>query len=361
VRQDLAAAQAKGDEFAIRYYEGLLADSTRLSSFTVTSEAVFLQPAQAVVEAAIARDPRYGRNIPVVAIDEWPTGTLNAESVRFKEGFAVLLNAGSNILFHEVIAAMLKNSEGKIESEQLDRLATLLVEYANGLNLLSLSAPVIPELEKRIRLKIYCDALRNFIVAHEYGHILRGHFKDAPIVDSSTSAELKEQFIRKSWDQEFQADDTATELTLGKDFPTAEQQKTLVDADSSYDIETIRTAAELQAACAAPVIMFTIMPFFDLAVRVIRGTPKKTLYETHPPPYQRRERYVQWVMDRRSERHYSRSVTGGWEVASDLQEIEPILYDKLSEFLARMLEKGLMTDEEFDHLKEEFIAEEWRL
>lgn len=354
--QHLVAAREAGDEFMARYYAELLANPDRLSR-TPSSRTAFLDPAQAAVEAAIAKDLQYAPNIPAVFIEEWPTGTMNAESIRFGEGFVVLLNAGSNVLFRHVISSLLREPGAELEPAKLEFLATLFVEYAKGLNLLSVPAPVAAGMEV-IKLGIYIRALRNFIVAHEYGHILKGHFSEVPAVNPSTAAEVNEQFIRKSWEEEFQADDVAVELTLGRDFPSDEQRRVLADVQSSSpDTTVILAAAELQAASVAPVIIFTIMSFFDLAVRVVKDKSKKILYETHPPPEKRRDRYVQWMFDHDLKGQRVSEVVGGWNMASDFFQIEPILYDKLAEFMRQMLDRGEMTREELDRKRARMIAE----
>lgn len=130
-------------------------------------------------------------------------------------------------------------------------------------------------------------AAEKFVVAHEYGHILAGHWAkpNAELVKVESKLGTIE-VLRKNYEQEFEADDIGYRLTLGvastKDFNLG-----TIDAAHSGNPDAMPAAHRQECLIAGPFVLLRIDAILRKfqAAHLADGNP--TSDDTHPPAAER--------------------------------------------------------------------------
>lgn len=169
-----------------------------------------------------------GHTLPgPVHVAEYPHNSFNAQACRVRNGTLLLVNTGLSILLYEVARAFgaqvvfaSLTTDGRIDLQEQTpamreragnawaTLASALARYVLRADF-SLDSKQESDVTTRgfMSFVIYRSAML-FAVAHEYGHFLAGHLDRHPGLPTST------EWLRKSRDQEFEADQIAALLSL---------------------------------------------------------------------------------------------------------------------------------------------------
>lgn len=152
----------------------------------------------------------------------YPTGRMNAHSRPAAGGHLVMVNLGSMQLLYSFakinVAASSFNEEPPLIDHRQTSIALcdLFNAYTYGnLPKLARQLPPLPEPRRRIAEQSvqYAEQL---LLAHEFGHLLRGHTAQAsaPVTISTPVGDLS-SVLARSRDQEVEADDEAIDLLEG--------------------------------------------------------------------------------------------------------------------------------------------------
>ena len=101
------------------------------------------------------------------------------------------------------------------------------------------------------------QASRAFVVAHEYAHVIAGHFDDHVMQPEKLATNAGPiSVIKKDWNQEFEADIIAHKILLGVDDYTKLDVSVI---DRALDFKEVSSsvltgALKLKSAIAAPFI-----------------------------------------------------------------------------------------------------------
>jgi hypothetical protein len=237
------------------------------------------------VEATIRSLPAFaGKLRDDVFVGELPTGSVESQTVKVDGGFLILVNSGMFALLKQVVNFLWHQDVDRATDGIAEVLATY-VEYGDpfyGPRPLSggLRAAFIASMS---------HAALKFVIAHEYAHILAGHFAEpeAPSANLETSAGPSDM-MRKNYAQEFEADDIGYKLTLEvsefEDFDL-----TAIDAANAGDATAMIEGGQRKCLIAAPFVSLAIdavlVKFFDIS-----GRADQASRDSHPHPIVRLKR-----------------------------------------------------------------------
>ncbi|MEU6780076.1 hypothetical protein ABZ912_12790 [Nonomuraea angiospora] len=216
-----------------------------------------------------------------VYVGEYPHNSFNAQACAVPGGTLILVNTGLMTLLYEVAKCIgssmriLTRTEdhGLLEEEETPELtrqrddARTTVAHA----VLAYIFQGNPGLGGRIPLTAdsralagipLAEAARDFVVGHEFGHFLSGH------LDGSAARERSGEWIRKSHDQELEADEIGALLMLRRvGDPGNELRKNL--------------------AAAGPFLFFAIDHLVTRVRNEVNGIPMGLIVTDHPPSDER--------------------------------------------------------------------------
>lgn len=257
---------------------------------------ILIEESAAEVEATIRALPAFADKFhDAVFVGEFPTGSINCETVKVRGGFLVLVNSGMLTMLQQVVTFLWRGDPDNPNSPEsllsADGVAEVLASYVKNLDPYYGPKPLVGGMLAMASGQM-ASAVRKFVVAHEYGHILAGHLTDPdhellPLETEVGTIEV----LRKNYAQEFQADDIGYRLTLGV---TAIEDFDLTVMDAAYsDDRALPAAIRQKCLIAAPFVLLTIdiilSQFFDVA-RLVDNGP--TVRGTHPPATERVERLL---------------------------------------------------------------------
>ena len=219
-----------------------------------------------------------------VLVREFPTGEFNAAACRVPSGILILLNEGLFMLIYHVLMilgysfSMTKEDHVRLGDAEIDdKLAFVALHYLDTGNAL-FASQVLPlggpkgGLVAEVRRE--CE---KFTMAHEYGHAIAGHLDrgNGGRIESSAGY-LK--VIRKSWNEEFEADLIALRLIMS-------------DIEDLNDESAIRRS--LRIKISGVFFFFALANFLDKVDSARRGAPQDFSGSvTHPPPLDRLNRLM---------------------------------------------------------------------
>ena len=131
------------------------------------------------------------------------------------------------------------------------------------------------------------QASRAFVVAHEYAHVIVGHFDDHVMrLEKLATNAGPISVIKKDWNQEFEADIIAHKILLGVD-DYAKLDVSVIDR--ALDLKEVSSsvltgALKLKSAIAAPFIFLTIDAILRDVAEAMTGVTNVARSDvTHPP------------------------------------------------------------------------------
>jgi Zn-dependent protease with chaperone function len=257
---------------------------------------VLVERAAAEVEATIHALPAFaGKFHDAVFVGEFPTGSVNCETVKVRGGFLVLVNSGTLTMLQQVVTFLWRgDADNPTSPESLlsaDGVAEVLASYVKNRDPFYGPKPLVGGM-LAMASGLMTAAATKFVVAHEYGHILAGHLAepDHELLPLETEVGTIE-VLQKNYAQELEADDIGYNLTLGV---TASEDFDLAVIDAAYsDDRVLPEATRQKCLIAAPFVQLTIdvilSQFFDTA-RPVDNRP--AVSSTHPPATERIERLL---------------------------------------------------------------------
>lgn len=290
-------AKSRGDPMAESILIAYEENRGRHLAETRHPAAIRIEETAAEVEATIRALPKFAEKFhDEVFVGEFPTGSVNCQTVRVDGGFLVLVNSGTLMMLQQVVTFLWRGDADQPASpkslQAADGVAEILATYVEHGDPFYGPKPLAGGMLMMASSLMTAAALK-FVVAHEYGHILAGHLAKS----ESESLALETgvgtvEVLRKNHTQEFEADDIGYRLTLGvaanEDFDLG-----IIDAGNSGDLETLRAGIRQKCLIAAPFVLLTVDAildrFFD-AARSAHNRPAPR--DTHPPSDQRIERLL---------------------------------------------------------------------
>lgn len=162
-----------------------------------------------------------------VHVDEYPHHSFNAQACRMRHGTLLLINSGLKMLIYDVALALntsivfasrtdantvhLQDRSAAMverEAKARDTLARALANYVLHTRLSAATKQEVDLTSRGLLSSLMGHSGVIFAVAHEYGHLLAGH------LDQPRSSTKHPEWIRKSHDQEFEADQIGALLAL---------------------------------------------------------------------------------------------------------------------------------------------------
>lgn len=214
---------------------------------------------------------------PHVFCGLYPTGSLNAEARPADGGTLVLVNSGLMDLLYSVAKINVASSRLGDEPPLVDErqtavaLADVLNAYVFGAN--AALARALPPLEgrRRILAEDIAQTCEHFVLAHEYAHVLAGHFDDPHNLVSVTTPIGRLDVLAKSREQEFEADRMGVEILASALFGPGSS-----DAAQSRSIGAI--------------LFFFLADSVVRSVRIEAATQQSPEASDHPGSVERAER-----------------------------------------------------------------------
>lgn len=226
-----------------------------------------------------------------------PTGSFNAQVIKTIDGPLVLINTGANFLLLEIIKLFvlstfaivdsakdasdteIRNAIGMTESEVSEQLARLIFTYVTHGD--ASSSRRLPMLKDDLLAVsgILSTATSEFLIAHEYGHIICNHLKEFEPLNALNSDKLsKLEFNHKSLEQEVEADIKALQICT-----------TLTFIELGGNINLPEKMIKLQLRFAAPTIFFSISDLIEEAFKGLIGKRGYLIIGDHPPSPMRQQ------------------------------------------------------------------------
>jgi hypothetical protein len=219
-----------------------------------------------------------------VFVGDFPTGSLNAEARRTKHGYLILVNSGLSYFFRQIMVALcMRDPPG---SEELDIISQAIAAYVRHRDPAAGPQPFAGGSAAMLSyaLQRACD---DFVVAHEFGHLLAGHLDVHGAQNRMLPMHGGEAVgvIDKSWQQEFEADAIGFSLLLGG--RSLDDVKKIIDAGERSS-EVAARGIEMLAALAAPMIFFVVESLVSHCIHAAQGIQLEgAVASTHPPSRQR--------------------------------------------------------------------------
>lgn len=243
-----------------------------------------------------------GMTLPVpVFAGQFPHGSFNAQARRVPGGVLILINSGLFMFIYQMlkIATMATrftdfNEKGELiehpeipatgkPPEEITRLLTdcVLAYILHGDSTLARRLPTLGGVRQALLARLV-HACESFTVAHEFGHVIDGHFSKAvPVLDADMNT-----YISKDHLQEYNADQIAAALLIAGVYAQVEDLSTQPQIEE-HDLDLFRLHAA--ATIAGPFLFFALSHLIDQVRRRVRSVPASEPAEvsSHPPPQER--------------------------------------------------------------------------
>jgi hypothetical protein len=298
VRLQYEEAKSRGDPMADSILPAFEKNLERYLAETRHPATISLERASENVEATIRAVPAFAEKFrDDVCVGEFPTGAINAESVKVDSGFLVLVNSGTMSMLQQVVTFLWQGDAddpgGEKSRRAADGVADVLASYVESGDPFYGPKPVLGGMLGAAS-GLMSDAAEKFVVAHEYGHILGGHFAEAELASTTLETEVGPlETIRKDHEQEFEADKLGYLLTLGVGaFDQFDLKVIEIAATSDYP-GVLHAATRQKCLIAAPFVVLTIdiiLGRFSEPVRSQDG--EEGPQRTHPSATDRIERLL---------------------------------------------------------------------
>ena len=211
-------------------------------------------------------------------------------------GFLVLVNSGTLSMLQQLVNFLWRGSANDPNSpanlEAADGVAQVLASYVEYGDPFYGPTPLDGGLRALAESLMSAGTLK-FVVAHEYGHILAGHFDEPnpePLAIATRVGAI--DVFPKNHAQEFEADEIGYRLTLGvaayEDFDLK-----IIDVENGADPDAWYAAIQQKCLIAAPFVPLTvdvILGKFNEAARLVGNKPGSP--ETHPSATDRIDRLL---------------------------------------------------------------------
>ncbi|NKJ92824.1 hypothetical protein GFM14_14660 [Rhizobium leguminosarum bv. viciae] len=294
-----AEAKARGDAGAemFREIEALTESENALLLKTVHPAQLQIERYAAQVAKNIAKHSEYSTKFAQnVYVGEFPTGSINCQIVKVSGGFLVLMNSGMLVLFRQLAYLLAgKQLDGDRDEDIVNAVAQVLTAYFSFGDPFYGPAPVSGGL-KAILASQLSDAVMQFVVGHEYAHLLLGHFDDARPAQEIIQTEVGTiEVLKRSWVQEFEADDLGHRLALGLE-RYDQIDLAVIDRAIAGNNKDLIDASRIKSEIAAPWLFLGMVALID-SLRDALAAAGAALPSagTHPPARDRLGKLLHYV------------------------------------------------------------------
>jgi hypothetical protein len=240
-------------------------------------------------------------------VGEYPHNTFNAQAIPVPGGMLILLNQGYFFLVHRVtrlLAASLISTEGEdsrgpipegVDPSLYDH-TQLRAELANAFWEYSSSERSGEEFRERYPIRfdeegfissLLRDSCEKFALAHEYGHVLAGHFQSPRnLATVSLRGVVDPSWLKTSREDELAADAWGTGLIIYQPY---DRWQAMTNEHAEYyshrrnPIEQWLELRDRWCRVAAPYIFFAIDQLVrDISTKVFGHGPDQRGESTHP-------------------------------------------------------------------------------
>ncbi|MET8757908.1 hypothetical protein [Lentzea sp. NPDC004782] len=310
---------------------------------------IMIESSAAEVEATIRSLPKFAEMFHHdVFVGEFPTGSINCATVKVDGGFLVLVNSGMISMLGQVVNFLWRGDPDDSDSirsmQAADGVAEVLASYLRNGDPFYGPRPVNGGMIA-IAVKCMVDAALKFVVAHEYGHVLLGHLSGTATETLPVNTEVGAiEALRKSHDQEFQADEIGYDLTLG--VAREEFDLAVIDAARSDD-RALLPATKQKSLIAAPFVSLAVDVVLEkfFAETAPAGNASR-VRGTHPPAV---ERVVRLLKQRPSESNdHCSFINRPFMLLPSAERIVKRMTDRLLAASAETTESDSGTQEEFE-------------
>jgi len=290
-------SKALGDDFMTSLIEETYEkNKERYLNETRHPSVVLIETTAAEVEQAIQGIDKYRDLLKVdVFFGEFPTGSINAQVVKTDSGFLVLINSGLLVSIKQIVEFLVMGDPDDTTNEvanrtTIDGVVAVLQAYLRYGDPFFGPKPLSGGLEMLL-IHALTRACQAFVVAHEFGHMIAGHFegKTTQLEQLETNAGTI-SVIKKEWKQELEADVIAHKIILGIDDYAQLDLAIIDEAFSSDEFKStvLARATEIKAAIAAPFVFLTIDAILADVQEALRiASHVKRPDNTHPPARKR--------------------------------------------------------------------------
>lgn len=290
-------AKSRGDPMADSILIAYEKNRDRYLAETRHPATIEIEKAAAAVEATIRALPAFAKQFHAdVFVGEFPTGSINCQTVKVDGGFLVLVNSGTLMMLQQVVTFLWRGDADDPHSpaslNAADGVAQVLASYVEHGDPFYGPKPLGGGM-LTVASSLMSAAAMKFVVAHEYGHILAGHLAEPNFEPIAIDTEVGAiDVLRTNHAQEFEADEIGYRLTLGvaanEDFNLA-----VIDVDDCADLDALHAAVRQKCLIAAPFVPLAVdavLGKFGEAARLVSNKPGSL--KTHPAAGDRIERLL---------------------------------------------------------------------
>jgi hypothetical protein len=285
-------AKSRGDPMAESILIAYEKNRDRYRAETRHPATIQVEKAAADVEATIRALPVFAERFhDEVFVGEFPTGSINCETVKVGGGFLVLVNSGTLMMLQQVVTFLWRGDpdhptapESLLAADGVAEILAAYVEHGDPYYGPKPLAGGVPAFAGSLMV----SAAMKFVVAHEYGHILAGHLAEPDAETLALETKVGSiEVLRKNHAQEFEADDIGYRLTLGVAANEA-FDLAVIDAGKSGDLDAVRAGLKQKCVIAAPFVPLTVDAILDKFYAAARSAANKPASrDTHPPADER--------------------------------------------------------------------------
>lgn len=241
----IEANRRSGDHAAAAYLDKVLArERAGATDDDRHPLEILLEQSQRRVVASITSSAYADACRHEVFVGDFPTGSLNAEARRTKHGYLILVNSGLSYFFRQVLVALCMRDP--VGPKELDIISQAIAAYILHRDPAAGPQPVAGGAAALLSYALQ-RACGDFVVAHEFGHLLAGHL-DMPGARSRMlplQGGKEVDVIDKSWRQEYEADAIGFSLLVGGDHSTRSSR-------SSMRVSITPTSRGMASGCCLP-------------------------------------------------------------------------------------------------------------
>jgi hypothetical protein len=231
-----------------------------------------------------------------VYVADFPLGSFNAQAKRVKNGYLVLVNSGLSVLTLALLRTL--NSAASDDpfdvvhdDKAVDSIRRIAIAY------LQWNDPIYGPLPlgggiKGMRASALAGACLEFVIAHEYSHILSGHLDRSRKETGKVTTPMGPlDIVKNRWEDEFEADLLGYQILLGHEKPS-ELDLSLLDIVESQlaeaaaghppppeEARSITQAIEQKATLVAPLVLLAMDELLSRTARALRGKDTSTLFD----------------------------------------------------------------------------------
>jgi hypothetical protein len=150
---------------------------------TRTPAVALIEATAAEVETSIRAIDRYRASFTAdVFAGEFPTGSINAQAVPADGGYLVLVNSGLPIALRQIAEFLVDGdpdhaTDRAANQKTIDGVVAVLEAYLRYDDPFLGPKPMAGDMTMLLRYAL-SHAAETFVIAHEYGHVIAGHFNN---------------------------------------------------------------------------------------------------------------------------------------------------------------------------------------